>query len=109
MRNARDVAWVALFEIFQEVRPKKLIPEKDWQALSFLIEALREEKHLDDWAETHRIFDSINGNHKISTFAAWRKLYDALDKLWQNERGNNATQQELAAHAGAFTRFRLFS
>jgi hypothetical protein len=109
MRNARDVAWIALFDIFQELHPKKLIPEKDWQAFLFLIEALREETHAENWAEIDRVLDSISGNQKTSPSEAWRRLYDALDKLWQGERADAATQPELAAHAGAFTRFRLFS
>ena len=54
-------------------------------------------------------FEAIDGNHKIATSEEWRKLYDALDNLWQDERINNVTPQELEAHSGAFTRFRLFN
>jgi hypothetical protein len=109
MLCARNAAWVALFEVFQEIHPKKLIPEKHWQALSFLIEALREANHQEDWAQIACAFDAINGNHKIATSEEWRKLYDALDTLWQDERINNVTPQEIEAHSGAFTRFRLFN
>ncbi len=109
MLRARNAAWVALFEIFQEIHPKKLILEKDWQALSILIEALSEENHRKDWAQISCAFDAIDGNHKIATSEEWRKLYDALDNLWQDERINNVTPQEITAHSGAFTRFRLFT
>jgi hypothetical protein len=109
MLQSRNTAWVALFEIFQEIHPKKLIPEKEWQALSTLIEALREENHREDWAQISYAYDGIDGNHKIATSYEWRKLYDALDKLWQDERINNVTSQEIEAHSGAFTRFRLFT
>jgi hypothetical protein len=109
MLQARNASWVALFEIFQEIHPKKLIPEKDWQALSTLIEALRDGNHREDWAEIFCAFDAIDGSHKVATSEEWRKLYDALDKLWQDERINNVTTQELEAHSGAFTRFRLFN
>ena len=109
MLRARNVAWTALFKIFQEIHPKKLIPEKEWQALSFVIEALREKNHREDWAQIAWTFEAIDGNHKIATSDEWHKLYDALDKLWQDERINNVTPQELEAHSGAFTRFRLFT
>jgi hypothetical protein len=109
MLQTRNATWVALFEIFQEIHPKKLIPEKEWQALSILIEALREEIHGEDWARISCAFAAIDGNHKIATSEEWRKLYDALDRLWEDERINNVTLQELEAHSGAFTRFRLFN
>src|ERR1700675_370230 len=73
MLQARNAGWVALFEVFQEIHPKKLIPEKDWQALSFLIEALREQKNQEDWAQIACAFDAIDGNHKIATSEEWRK------------------------------------
>jgi hypothetical protein len=95
MLRPRNVAWISLFEIFQEIHPKKLIPEKGWQALSFLIDALREQQHQEDWAEISCAFDAIDGNYKIAMAEEWRKLYDALDTLGQYERKNNVTPQEI--------------
>jgi len=105
--HSRHLAWIALFELFQQIHPKKPIPAKEWQTLSFLIETLREKKRLDDWAAVSRAFDAIDGYRCVSTTEAWRKLYDALDKLWAEERMNEATTEELDAHAGVFTRFRM--
>jgi hypothetical protein len=105
--HTRHLAWIALFEVFQEIHPKNPIPAKEWQTLSFLIETLREEKRLDDWAAVSRALHSIDGDRCISTPESWRKLYDSLDKLWADERINEATPEELDAHSGAFTKFRL--
>jgi hypothetical protein len=52
--HSRHLAWIALFELFQQIHPKKPIPAKEWQTLSFLIETLREKKRLDDWAAVSR-------------------------------------------------------
>ena len=88
MPCARYLAWTVLFEAFQQIHPHKLVAEKDWQALSLLIDALRESRHLDEWAEIARMSDAIEGAHRISTPAAWHKLYDALDQLWADEHMN---------------------
>jgi hypothetical protein len=109
MPKARDVAWTNLFNIFQEIHPRKPPSEKDWDTLWFLIEALDDEKHREDWAEIAGMLEGVRDTRRVSMPLEWRKLYDALDKLWADERMDDATQQELAAHAGAFTRFRLFS
>jgi hypothetical protein len=105
MLHTRDAAWIALFGIFQEIHPKKLIPTANWQALSFLMEALSEDEHLDDWAKVISMFDAIDGNRRISTKEEWHRLYDALDKLWAD--GASATAEEWEAHSGAFTRLRM--
>lgn len=107
MLRTRDAAWIALFGIFQEIHPKQLIPATNWQALSFLMEALSEDEHLDDWAKVISMFDAIDGNRRISTKEEWHRLYDALDKLWADERMASATVEELEAHSGAFTRLRM--
>jgi hypothetical protein len=109
MLRTRYLAWVALFEVFQELRPRELVAEREWDGLTFLIETLRDEKHLRDWSGIARTLDGIDGSRRISTPEAWRNLYDSLDNLWQKERMDYATQEELDAHAGAFTKFRLFS
>jgi hypothetical protein len=105
MLHTRDAAWIALFGIFQEIHPKKLIPTANWQALSFLMEALSEDEHLDDWAKVISMFDAIDGNRRISTKEEWHRLYDALDKLWADEPWHLQRQRNGEAHSAGALEF----
>jgi hypothetical protein len=36
----------------------------------------------------------------------WNSLYELLNGMWQDERRNAANSEELAAHAGAMSKFK---
>ena len=43
---------------------------------------------------------------RVVSKADWNEIYELLNSMWHEEREKDATPEELAAHAGAMSKFR---
>jgi hypothetical protein len=89
-----------LWEMFQFIDERGLVSEKQWDELSKLLSALQQRKHKVQWTRLWEMLNSIDRHEAVSD-EQWEMLYSLLDNLWHDERKNDATPEELAAHDGA--------
>lgn len=100
LRN-RYAVWTTLWELFGTIDRRDAVNEK-WDSLHELIEILREDGKA-EWMEISTTLQAMD-KRKVATPEQWDQLYNLLNKLWQEERKNNATSEELAAHAGVLNK-----
>lgn len=58
-----------------------------------------------DWMTVWKWFAAIDRTKAVKK-EDWNELYNLLNGMWQEDRANTATPEELAAHAAAFDSFK---